>query len=39
MLIVGMGGTLATLALVALLIHLITLFFPVRDEKKEEKDG
>lgn len=28
MAVVGMGGTLVTLGLIALLIHALTLFFP-----------
>lgn len=28
MAVVGMGGTLLTLALIALMIHALTLFFP-----------
>jgi len=37
MLIVGMGGTLVTLALVSFLIHLLTIFFPLRRGEKEEQ--
>ena len=37
MLVVGMGGTLATLFLVTLVIYALTSFFPVRPGDKEEK--
>ncbi len=33
MAIVGMGGTLVTLGLMALLIHLLTVFLPPGDGK------
>ncbi|MFZ4773998.1 MAG: OadG-related small transporter subunit [Terrimicrobiaceae bacterium] len=39
MLIVGMGGTLATLGLITLVIYGLSALFPVRadDKKQEEK--
>jgi len=38
MLVVGMGGTLATLFLITLCIRALSVFFPVRSEDhKEEK--
>jgi Na+-transporting methylmalonyl-CoA/oxaloacetate decarboxylase gamma subunit len=37
MLVVGMGGTLATLFFLTLVIHALCAFFPVRDESKGEK--
>jgi len=37
MLIVGMGGTLATLFLITLCIRALVIFFPVRPEHTEEK--
>lgn len=38
MLVVGMGGTLATLFLITLCIRALSVFFPVRSEHhKEEK--
>ncbi len=36
MLIVGMGGTLATLFLLTLIIRALVAFFPVRPADKEE---
>jgi len=35
MLVVGMGGTLATLFLITLVIHALAAFFPVRPDAKE----
>lgn len=32
MLLVGMGGTLLTLVFMALVLHLLTLVFPVKPE-------
>lgn len=37
MLIVGMGGTMATLFLLTLIIRALVAFFPVRTGEKEEK--
>ena len=37
MLVVGMGGTVATLFLVTLVIQALVTFFPVRPGDKEEK--
>lgn len=37
MLVVGMGGTLATLFLITLCIRALVIFFPVRPDHKEEK--
>ncbi|MEI6279638.1 MAG: OadG-related small transporter subunit [Verrucomicrobiae bacterium] len=37
MLVVGMGGTLATLFLITLVIRALTAFFPVRPADQEEK--
>ncbi|MCK9588836.1 MAG: OadG-related small transporter subunit [Terrimicrobiaceae bacterium] len=37
MLIVGMGGTLATLFLLTLAIRALAAFFPVRPGEKEDK--
>lgn len=37
MLVVGMGGTLATLFLITLVIHALCILFPVRPEEKEGK--
>lgn len=37
MLVVGMGGTLASLFLITLVICALTAFFPVRPGKEEEK--
>ena len=37
MLVVGMGGTLATLFLITLCIRALVAFFPVRHVSKEDK--
>jgi Na+-transporting methylmalonyl-CoA/oxaloacetate decarboxylase gamma subunit len=37
MLIVGMGGTLATLFLLTIIIRALVAFFPVRSADEEEK--
>lgn len=37
MLIVGMGGTLATLFLLTLIINALVALFPVRSAEKEQK--
>lgn len=37
MLIVGMGGTLATLFLITLVIRALGIFFPVRPDEKGDK--
>jgi len=37
MLVVGMGGTLATLFLLTIVIRVLCAFFPVRPDDKEEK--
>jgi len=37
MLVVGMGGTLATLFLLTLVIRLLTVLFPVRPEGGTEE--
>lgn len=37
MLVVGMGGTLATLFLITLVIRALVLLFPVRPDDGEEK--
>jgi len=37
MLVVGMGGTLATLFLITLVIYALAAFFPVRPGDPEEK--
>jgi Na+-transporting methylmalonyl-CoA/oxaloacetate decarboxylase gamma subunit len=37
MLVVGMGGTLATLFLITLVIYALTAFFPVCPDEKGEK--
>lgn len=37
MLVVGMGGTLATLFLITLVIYALVAFLPVRPADKEEK--
>ncbi|MFA7344754.1 MAG: OadG-related small transporter subunit [Terrimicrobiaceae bacterium] len=37
MLVVGMGGTLATLFLLTLIIGALVAFFPVRPTGKEDK--
>ena len=37
MLIVGMGGTLATLFLLTLVIRVLVALFPVRSGEKEDK--
>ena len=37
MLIVGMGGTLATLFLLTLVIRVLVALFPVRSNEKEDK--
>lgn len=37
MLVVGMGGTLASLFLITLVIRALAAFFPVRPGNEEEK--
>ncbi|MBE2205832.1 MAG: hypothetical protein IAE94_15995 [Chthoniobacterales bacterium] len=37
MLVVGMGGTLATLFLITLAIHALAALFPVRPEETEDR--
>ena len=37
MLVVGMGGTLATLFLLTLVIRALVALFPVRPDQKEDK--
>ena len=37
MLVVGMGGTLATLFLITLCIQALVVFFPVRPDHSEER--
>ncbi len=37
MLVVGMGGTLATLFLITIVIRALRALFPVRPDDKEEK--
>jgi Na+-transporting methylmalonyl-CoA/oxaloacetate decarboxylase gamma subunit len=37
MLVVGMGGTLATLFIITLVINLLSVFFPVRPDEEEKK--
>ena len=38
LLVLGMGGTMATLALIAGIIHALTLLFPCRGEAPGEDD-
>jgi len=36
MAVVGMGGTLLTLGIMALLIHLVTVFLPPANDKEDK---